>query len=184
MLYQKICALFLSWAVLSYSFEDVHQTFTNGTVKQGGILTSQIVILITDTSRALIADLEGGESGSPLLVQEGAIVYGKASNTGVDPSSLNFEQYIEADADGDVASGEVLSRTTTVPAVGGSGSSSQNSIMFEMMEIDADGNKHTRTLSYEQALAEGQFVAAEESVKSTGSTSGSGTVKGKTKPKP
>lgn len=112
-------------------------------------------------------------------------MYGKAANTGVDPSSMNFEQYIEADADVEGASSEVLSRTTTVPAVGGSGSSSNNNnIMFEMMEIDADGNKHTRTLSYEQALAEGQFVAAEESVKSTGSTSGSGTVKGKTKPTP
>ncbi|XP_065091216.1 BRCA2-interacting transcriptional repressor EMSY [Ochlerotatus camptorhynchus] len=143
----------------------------------------EIVSVGYDTSRALIADLEGAESGSPVLVQEGAIVYGKAGNTGVDPSSMNFEQYIEADADGDGASSEVLSRTTMVPAVGGSGSSSNN-IMFEMMEIDADGNKHTRTLSYEQALAEGQFVAAEESVKSTGSTSGSGTVKGKTKPTP
>lgn len=144
----------------------------------------EIVSVGYDTSRALIADLEGAESGSPVLVQEGAIMYGKAGNTGVDPSSMNFEQYIEADADGDGAAGEVLSRATTVPVMGNSGNSSNNNIMFEMMEIDADGNKHTRTLSYEQALAEGQFVAAEESVKSTGSTLGAGTAKCKTKSAP
>lgn len=150
----------------------------------------EIVSVGYDTSRALIADLEGADGvGSPVIVQEGrTIVYDKAGNGNVEinPSSMNFEQYIEeaGETDGDGEHIEVDARRTTLPGAVMAGSNSSNkNIMFEMMEIDADGNKHTRTVSYEEALAEGQIMAAsEEPIK--GSTSGTtGTVaKGRTKP--
>lgn len=148
----------------------------------------EIVSVGYDTSRALIADLEGADgTGSPVIVQEGAtIVYDKTANENVEinPSSMNFEQYIEEAGEGD-DEGEPMetgTRRTALPgAVMAGNNSSNKNIMFEMMEIDAEGNKHTRTVSYEEALAEGQIMAASEKpVKS--STSGTGTVaKGKTK---
>lgn len=138
----------------------------------------------------MIADLEGADgTGSPVIVQEGAtIVYDKAGNGNVEinPSSMNFEQYIEEAGDGD-DEGEPVeadARRTVLPGAVMAGSNSSNkNIMFEMMEIDADGNKHTRTVSYEEALAEGQIMAASEKPVKHGSTSVTGTVvKGKTKP--
>ncbi|KXJ71713.1 hypothetical protein RP20_CCG019902 [Aedes albopictus] len=150
----------------------------------------EIVSVGYDTSRALIADLEGADgTGSPVIVQEGAtIVYDKAGNGNVEinPSSMNFEQYIEEAGDGDDEGEpvEVDARRTALPGAVMAGSNSSNkNIMFEMMEIDADGNKHTRTVSYEEALAEGQIMAASEKPVKHGSTSVTGTVvKGKTKP--
>ncbi|XP_055542364.1 BRCA2-interacting transcriptional repressor EMSY [Wyeomyia smithii] len=142
----------------------------------------EIVNVGYETSRALIADLEDTETG----VTGGQNVHdvavrGKSSGE-INPSSMNFEQYI-VDADENGPTGEraapVDSRTAATPGNG-------KNIMFEMLEIDADGNKHTRTLSYEEALAEGQLPVTAallaSSAKSTGgSSSGSLTAKGKTK---
>ncbi|XP_058816371.1 mucin-2-like [Topomyia yanbarensis] len=135
----------------------------------------EIVNVGYDTSRALIADLEGTESAVSMQA-EGTDVWAK-NGVEINPSSMNFEQYI-VEAEGE-AEGEANedSRTGSVPVGNG------KNIMFEMLEIDAEGNKHTRTLSYEEAVAEGQIGAmnASSSAKSSGGSSGSGTVKGKTK---
>lgn len=154
----------------------------------------EIVSVGYDTSRALIADLEGADgAGSPVIVQEGGtIVYGKAGNGNVEinPSSMNFVQYIEeageGDGDGEPVGADpsaINTRTTVVPGATMAGNNSNNkNMMFEMTEIDADGNKHTRTVSYEEMLAEGQIMAPLEEPVGKSSTSGTGTVvKGKTK---
>lgn len=147
----------------------------------------EIVNVGYDTSRALIADLEGAEGGGhPTVVPGGAILYNKTGNgVEINPSSMNFEQYIEEATEGESeANGppalpvSETSATTTIRAraVGAAGSS--KGIMFEMLEIDAEGNKHTRTMSFEEALAERQIAAK---TKVGGSAAGAGTIKGKTK---
>lgn len=136
-------------------------------------LFSDFVIFknISETSRALIADLEdtetaaaGGQPDNAARIKKGVVIT---------PSSMNFEQFIvDTDAENGPSSGEktavaVDSRTAATPGSGG------KNIMFEMLEIDADGNKHTRTLSYEEALAEGQLPATEPLL--AGSTKSAGT---------
>lgn len=148
----------------------------------------EIVNVGYDTSRALIADLEDTSGGTPTTAAAMVVEEDDRNGAGgggggtINPSSMNFVQYIE---EADVGVGELI-----VDANGGAGESTSGSngtrnITFEMVEIDSEGNKHTRTLSYEEALAEGH-ITTEEDVKggtssSSNSTSGAGLVKGKTK---
>lgn len=136
-----------------------------------------------DTSRALIADLEDTSGGTPTAATAMIVEEDDRNGGGtINPSSMNFVQYIE---EADVGVGELV-----VDANGGaagestSGANGTRNITFEMVEIDSEGNKHTRTMSYEEALAEGHITTEEADVKggSSGSSSGAaGLVKGKTK---
>uniref|UniRef100_A0A1Q3EYU8 Putative brca2-interacting transcriptional repressor emsy n=1 Tax=Culex tarsalis TaxID=7177 RepID=A0A1Q3EYU8_CULTA len=154
----------------------------------------EIVNVGYDTSRALIADLEDTSGGTPtataaaaaaMVVEEDDRNGGGggvgASGSTINPSSMNFVQYIE---EADVGVGELV-----VDANGGAGESTGSgaaangtrNITFEMVEIDSEGNKHTRTMSYEEALAEGHITTEEDVKGSSSSSSGGGLVKGKTK---
>ncbi|XP_053695126.1 BRCA2-interacting transcriptional repressor EMSY [Sabethes cyaneus] len=144
----------------------------------------EIVNVGYETSRALIADLEDTETAA---VAESA-TRGK-TGAELNPSTMNFEQFI-VDTEGDTENGPSnVEKATTVDSRTAATPGNGKNIMFEMLEIDAEGNKHTRTLSYEEALAEGQLPATEAllagSTKGTtagGLSSGSGTAKSKTKP--
>lgn len=154
----------------------------------------EIVNVGYDTSRALIADLEDTSGGIPTTATAAMVVEEDDRNGGgggsgcgpgtINPSSMNFVQYIE---EADVGVGELVVDANGGGAVeestsGGAANGTRN-ITFEMVEIDSEGNKHTRTMSYEEALAEGNIMT-EEDVKggsSSGSSSGGGLVKGKTK---
>lgn len=156
----------------------------------------EIVNVGYDTSRALIADLEDTSGGTAV----GASATGATATIVVDddddeddgrnggttvinPSSMNFVQYIE-EADVGGAELEAVAGGESTSAANGT---TQN-ITFEMVEIDADGNKHARTMSFEEALAEGHYdLTTEEDVEevkgdgASGTGSGVGLVKGKTK---
>ncbi|KAL1404264.1 hypothetical protein pipiens_000848, partial [Culex pipiens pipiens] len=91
----------------------------------------------------------------------------------INPSSMNFVQYIE---EADVGVGELVVDANGGAAATGestSGANGTRNITFEMVEIDSEGNKHTRTMSYEEALAEGHITTEEADVKG-GSSGGSG----------
>uniref|UniRef100_A0A8D8DNX3 BRCA2-interacting transcriptional repressor EMSY n=1 Tax=Culex pipiens TaxID=7175 RepID=A0A8D8DNX3_CULPI len=146
----------------------------------------EIVNVGYDTSRALIADLEDTSGGTPtaaaaMIVEEDDRNGGGVGGT-INPSSMNFVQYIE---EADVGVGELVVDANGGAAVGEStsGANGTRNITFEMVEIDSEGNKHTRTMSYEEALAEGHITTEEADVKggSSGGSGAAGLVKGKTK---
>ncbi|XP_055638916.1 mucin-2 [Toxorhynchites rutilus septentrionalis] len=142
----------------------------------------EIVNVGYDTSRALIADLEDTENVASLGMQNRTPAYGKTGNgVEINPSSMNFEQYIEeTDCEGGDANGGDHTSTPRTSAA----TNNRKEMMFEMLEIDNEGNKHARTVSYEEALAEGQIDAAAPTIagrNAGGGFSGSGVGKSKTK---
>ncbi|XP_052863930.1 uncharacterized protein LOC128270560 [Anopheles cruzii] len=92
--------------------------------------------------RQLVAELEGTEE--PGFFRE---EHSETNGILVVPAAINFEQcsdVIETIENGD------LHEPSSIE--------SKDEIVCELLEIDADGNHHTRQFSYEQALAEGLTV--------------------------
>ncbi|XP_055596071.1 mucin-2 [Uranotaenia lowii] len=150
-----------------------------------------------NTRAALIADLEGGEISTGAAAPAGTTVVVQGNGVTINPISMNFEQYIEeAEANGAADAEDIViesapldSRLIEVNSNAASAGVNKNA-MFQIVEIDAEGNKHTRTVSYEEALAEGQITVdgmlrSEVGGNSVGgigaSSSKVGMVKGKTK---
>ncbi|XP_058056266.1 uncharacterized protein LOC131207660 [Anopheles bellator] len=97
----------------------------------------EIVNASYNSSRQLVSELEGTEEH--FFREE----HSETNGILVVPAAINFEQcsdVIETIENGDLHEPSIESK---------------DEIVCELLEIDADGNHHTRQFSYEQALAEG-----------------------------